>query len=91
MEEAIRKMTGLPASRLGLRDRGLLRPGMKADVVIFDPDAVRDTATFEEPEQYAEGIAWVLVNGTPVVEAGRPTNARPGRVLRGPGYVTRSR
>jgi N-acyl-D-aspartate/D-glutamate deacylase len=86
LEEAIRKMTGLPASRLGLRDRGLLKPSMKADVVVFEPDRVRDTATFEEPEQYADGIAWVLVNGTPVIEAGKPTNARPGRVLRGPGY-----
>jgi N-acyl-D-aspartate/D-glutamate deacylase len=89
LEEAIRKMTGLPASRLGLRDRGLLKPGMNADIVVFDPDRIRDTATFEEPEQYADGIAWVLVNGTPVIAAGKPTNARPGRVLRGPGYERR--
>jgi N-acyl-D-amino-acid deacylase len=82
LEEAVRKMTSLPAARLGLHDRGLVKRGMKADVVIFDPERVRDAATFEQPEQYAEGIEWVFVNGTAVVEAGRPTGARPGRVLR---------
>jgi N-acyl-D-aspartate/D-glutamate deacylase len=85
LEEAIRKMTALPAARLGLADRGLLRLGMKADPVVFDPDRVRDAATFEEPERYAEGIPYVLVNGVMVVDGGRPTGARPGRVLRGPG------
>lgn len=82
LEEAIRKMTSLPAARLGLRDRGLVKPGMKADLVVFDPEGIRDTATFEDPERYAEGIAWVLVNGTPVVSNGRPADARPGKVLR---------
>jgi N-acyl-D-amino-acid deacylase len=82
LEEAIRKMTALPASRLGLRDRGLVKPGMKADLVVFDPATIRDLATFDQPEQYAEGIAWVLVNGVTVVEEGKPTGKRPGRVLR---------
>ena len=85
LEEAIRKMTSFPAARLGLADRGLLRPGMKADVVIFDPDRIQDQATFKEPEQYATGIEWVLINGTTVIEEGKPTGALPGRVLLGPG------
>lgn len=85
LEDAIRKMTALPAARLGLEDRGLLRSGMKADVVIFDPDRIQDQATFKEPEQYSTGITWVLVNGTPVVEEGKPTGGLPGRVLLGPG------
>ncbi|MFQ5789238.1 MAG: amidohydrolase family protein [Acidobacteriota bacterium] len=81
LEEAIRKMTSLPAERLGLADRGLLRPGMKADVVVFDEERVQDLATFEKPEQYARGVEWVLVNGTAVVEEGAPTGALPGKVL----------
>ena len=85
LEEAIRKMTSFPAARLGLADRGLLRPGMKADVVVFDPDRIQDQATFKEPEQYATGIDWVFINGTAVVEEGKPTGALPGRVLLGPG------
>ncbi len=85
LEEAIRKMTSFPAARLGLADRGLLRPGMKADVVVFDPDRIQDQATFKEPEQYATGIDWVLINGTTVIEKGKPTGALPGRVLLGPG------
>jgi N-acyl-D-aspartate/D-glutamate deacylase len=85
LEEAIRKMTAFPAARLGLSDRGLLRPGMKADVVVFDPDRIQDQATFKEPEQYATGIEWVFINGTAVVEEGKPTGALPGRVLLGPG------
>ncbi len=85
LEEAIRKMTSAPANRLGLTDRGLLRPGMRADIVLFDPERVRDEATFEEPEQYPTGIEWVFVNGVAVIEAGEPTGALPGRVLRGPG------
>lgn len=84
LEEAVRKMTSLPAARMGFPDRGLLRPGMKADITVFDPDTVRDTATFEKPHQYAEGVSLVLVNGVPVFEGGRMTGARPGRVLRGP-------
>jgi N-acyl-D-aspartate/D-glutamate deacylase len=80
--EAIRKMTSLPAQTLGFLDRGLLRPGMKADVVILDPDRVLDHATFENPQQFPVGIEYVLVNGTVVAEGGRHTGARPGRILR---------
>ncbi len=86
LEDAIRKMTSLPASRLSLHDRGILREGMKADVVVFDPATVRDMSTYEEPDQYSQGIDWVFVNGTAVVANGSPTNALPGKVLRGPGY-----
>lgn len=85
LEEAIRKMTSLPAHRFGFRDRGLLREGMWADIVIFDPAQIADQATFEEPHQYSKGIYTVLVNGQLVVEAGRPTGAHPGRILSGPG------
>jgi dihydroorotase/N-acyl-D-amino-acid deacylase len=84
LEEAVRKMTSFPAQRLGLADRGVLRPGMKADIAVFDPERVRDAATFERPHQYAEGFSLVLVNGQVVFENGRITGARPGRVLYGP-------
>jgi N-acyl-D-amino-acid deacylase len=84
LEEAIRKMTSFPAARLRLTDRGILRPGMKADVAIFDPGKVRDTATFANPHQYAEGFTHVIVNGAVVYEKGEMTAARPGRVLFGP-------
>jgi dihydroorotase/N-acyl-D-amino-acid deacylase len=84
LEEAIRKMTAFPAARLRIADRGLLRPGMKADIVIFDPAVVRDTATFEKPHSYAEGFSHVLVNGEVVFEKGAMTAARPGQVLYGP-------
>ena len=86
LEEAIRKMTSLPASRMGLAERGIVRPGMLADLVAFDPDAVRDRATFDDPLQYSEGIPFVAVNGQLVVDGGRITEARPGRALLGPGY-----
>jgi len=86
VEEAVRKMTSLPANRLGLADRGILRAGMKADVVVFDPATVKDMATYENPAQYSKGIDWVLVNGKAVVANGKPTNALPGEVLHGPGY-----
>jgi dihydroorotase/N-acyl-D-amino-acid deacylase len=89
LEEAVRKMTALPAQRLGLADRGLLKPGMKADLAVWDPTTVRDAATFDQPHQYAEGFAWVVVNGQVVYEGGRMTEARPGRVLYGPAYVAR--
>jgi dihydroorotase/N-acyl-D-amino-acid deacylase len=82
LEEAIRKMTSLPAARVGLADRGILRPGMKADLVVFDPATVADTATFANPHQYAVGVFHVMVNGVLVVEDGKVTGARPGRVLR---------
>lgn len=81
LEEAVRKMTSFPAQRLGLTDRGLLRPGMKADIAIFDPMTVRDLATFEKPHQYAQGFLFVIVNGQVVFEAGAMTSARPGKVL----------
>ena len=84
LEEAIRKMTSFPAARLGLHDRGLLKPGMYADVVVFDPATVTDRATFTQPHQYAEGFRHVLVNGKPVLLDGRMTAERPGRVLYGP-------
>jgi len=84
LEEAVRKMTSLPAQRFRLVDRGLLRPGMWADVVVFDPQAVADRATFEQPHAYSEGFRYVLVNGRVVVAQGRHTGARPGRILLGP-------
>jgi dihydroorotase/N-acyl-D-amino-acid deacylase len=87
LEEAIRKMTSLPAARLGLSDRGLVRPGMKADLTVLDPATVRDRATFEKPHQYAEGVSLVVVNGEVVLEGEHMTGARPGRVLRGPAFV----
>jgi len=84
LEDAVRKMSAMPAARLRLADRGLLRPGMKADIAVFDPATVADRATFEAPHQYAAGVSFVLVNGAVVVEDGRMTGARPGRVLWGP-------
>ena len=81
LEEAVRKMSTFPAARLGLLDRGLLRPGMKADIAVFDPAQVRDAATFEQPHKYAEGFSMVIVNGQVVFERDRMTAARPGRVL----------
>ncbi len=77
-------MTSLPAARLRITDRGLLRPGLKADIAVFDPARVTDTATFERPHQYAEGFSLVIVNGQVVYERGEMTAARPGRVLYGP-------
>jgi dihydroorotase/N-acyl-D-amino-acid deacylase len=86
LEEAVRKMTSRPAARLGLRDRGILRPGMIADIAIFDPATIQDVSTFEAPTHYSVGVRYVLVNGRQVVADGRITSERPGRVLRGPGY-----
>jgi len=86
LEEAIRKMTSLPAQRMRLWDRGVIRPGAFADLVVFDPATVRDRATFENPKQYAEGMRYVAVNGQLVVDDGQLTSARPGKALRGPGY-----
>ncbi len=82
LETAINKMTGFPAERLGLRDRGLVREGMAADIVVFDPETVMDRATFEEPHQFPVGVPHVLVNGVPIVSDGMHTGARSGRVLR---------
>lgn len=88
LEEAVRKMTSLPASVLRLEDRGLLAPGCWADVVVFDPDTVADRATFEAPKQYPSGVEYVLVNGDLVVGRGEHTGARPGRPILGSGAVT---
>lgn len=87
LPEAVRKMTSFPAWRVGLHDRGVLRPGMKADIAVWDPSTITDKATFAEPHQYAEGVAVVIVNGSIVFVNGEMTAARPGRVLRGPAYV----
>jgi len=86
LEEAIRKFTSLPASRLRLNDRGVLKAGLWADIVVFDPDQITDKATFSAPKQLSVGMQWVLVNGVPVIADGVSTNALPGRVLRGQGY-----
>ncbi len=91
LPDAIRKFTSLPAGRLRLADRGLLKRGFAADVVVFDPEAVTDHATFAEPNQLSSGMQWVLVNGEPVIADGEMTGARPGQVLRGPGYRARSK
>ncbi len=82
LPEAIRKMTSFPAQRLGLRERGLIKDGFKADLVLFDPDAVEAPATKENPKQYAVGIDYVFVNGKAVVDNGKSTGALPGRSLR---------
>ena len=81
ISDAIRKMTGLPAQILGLQDRGLLRPGMKADIVLLDAEGVADRATFENPQVYPLGIEYVFVNGVQVLRNGEHTGARPGRAL----------
>jgi dihydroorotase/N-acyl-D-amino-acid deacylase len=88
LETAVQKMSAFPAQRLGLTDRGVLRQGLKADIAVFDPATVRDTATFEKPHSYAEGVSYVLVNGQVVFENGKATDARPGRVLYGPATKT---
>jgi N-acyl-D-aspartate/D-glutamate deacylase len=85
LQDAIRKFTSLPAQRMRLGDRGVLKAGMWADVVVFDPAQVRDLATFAKPNQLSEGMRWVLVNGVPVIDDGKATGALPGKVLRGPG------
>ncbi len=89
LEDAIRKFTALPAQRMRLNDRGVLKQGMWADVVIFDPATIRDVATFEQPNQLSQGMEYVLVNGVPVVAEGRMTGSLPGKVLRGQGYQAR--
>jgi dihydroorotase/N-acyl-D-amino-acid deacylase len=86
LEEAVRKMTSLAASRVGIPDRGILRPGMMADVTVFDPSTVQDIATYNDPLRYSFGVKFVFVNGKPVVSNGKITDERPGRALRGPGY-----
>ena len=86
LEEAIRKLTSLPAENLKIRKRGLLKPGFYADLAIFDPDRVQDKATFAAPHQYAVGMVHVFVNGSQVLKDGEHTGALPGRVVRGPGW-----
>jgi N-acyl-D-amino-acid deacylase len=87
LEDAIRKFSSLPAQRMRLTDRGVLKQGMRADVVVFDPATIRDLATFENPNQLSQGMNYVLVNGVPVIDQGKMTGALPGKVLRGEGYV----
>ena len=87
LENAIRKFSALPAQRMRLADRGVLKTGMWADVVVFDPATVRDRATFDNPNQLSDGMEFVLVNGVPVIDQGKMTGALPGKVLRGPAYV----
>jgi dihydroorotase/N-acyl-D-amino-acid deacylase len=86
LEDAVRKMSGAVAARLSIRDRGELREGLAADVMIFDPNTVVDRATYERPHQLSVGVRYVLVNGVPVVDEGRVTGAKPGVVLRGPAW-----
>jgi N-acyl-D-aspartate/D-glutamate deacylase len=86
LEDAIRRFTSRPAARVGIADRGILRPGFKADVTIFDAGRIRDVSTFVAPTHYSEGVQHVLVNGKAVVSAGKITSARPGQPIRGPGY-----
>jgi len=86
LEEAIRKMTSKAAARVHLNDRGILRPGMIADITIFDPVTIRDVSTFDDPKHYSAGVKHVFVNGKRVVADGAITSERPGQPLRGPGY-----
>jgi dihydroorotase/N-acyl-D-amino-acid deacylase len=88
LEEAVRKMTSLAASRVGILDRGILRPGMMADITVFDYAAIKDVATYTDSLRYATGVKEVFVNGQPVVMDGKITGERPGRALRGPGYLS---
>ena len=85
LETAVQKMSALPAQRLGLSDRGVLRTGLKADIAVFDAATIPDTATFEKPHNYAEGVSLVIVNGEVAFEGGKMTAGRPGRVLFGAG------
>jgi N-acyl-D-aspartate/D-glutamate deacylase len=91
LEDAIRKMTSWPASRMRLADRGVIREGNWADVVVFDPETIAENATWEKPAEFASGIDYVLVNGRIVIDHGRHTGARPGKVLLGPGHVPGAR
>ena len=86
LPDAIRKFTSLPAQRMRITDRGVLREGMWADIAILDPATIHDVATYENPNQLSVGMKYVIVNGTPVIDDGKMTGARPGKVLRGPGY-----
>jgi dihydroorotase/N-acyl-D-amino-acid deacylase len=85
LEDAIRKFSALPAQKMRLSDRGVLKQGMWADIVVFDPAELRDLATFDNPNQLSVGMRYVLINGVPVISEGKKTNALPGRVIKGPG------
>ncbi len=89
LQEAVRRLTSLPATNLKIRKRGLLKPGYFADVVVLDPAKIQDHGTYENPQQYATGVVHVFVNGTQVIKDGEHTGATPGRVVRGPGYRPR--
>jgi N-acyl-D-aspartate/D-glutamate deacylase len=89
LEEAIRKMTSFAAEAAGLPDRGLVKPGFAADLVVFDPETVASRATFESPNQYCVGFRYVAVNGVLVLDEGKHTGKTPGKALRGPGYRAR--
>ncbi len=91
LEDAIRKLTSLPASNLKVQKRGTLTPGYYADVVVFDPATIQDHATFEKPHQYSTGVQHVFVNGVQVLDKGEHTGAKPGRVVRGPGYKPKAK
>jgi N-acyl-D-amino-acid deacylase len=86
MEEAIRKLTSLPAATLRIKERGKLEPGFFADVVVFDPKTIADRSTYEKPHQYAVGVRHVWVNGGQVIKDGEHTGDKPGRIVRGPGW-----
>ena len=86
LQEAVRRLTNLPATNLRLNKRGTLSPGNYADIVLFDPAAIKDNSTFEKPHQYATGVLHVLVNGTLVLKNGEHTGAKPGRFVKGPGF-----
>jgi dihydroorotase/N-acyl-D-amino-acid deacylase len=89
LSDAIRKFTSLPAQREHLADRGVLKLGMWADVVVFDPNSTQDEATYENPNRLSVGMQYVLVNGVPVISQGKMTGALPGQILHGPGYTGR--
>jgi N-acyl-D-amino-acid deacylase len=89
LAEAVRRLSGLPATNLGLDRRGFLKTGMYADVVVFDPATIADRATFEKPQQYAVGVKHVFVNGAAVLKDGEHTGAKPGKALWGPGKINR--
>ena len=86
LEEAVRRLTSFPAANLKIRDRGSIKPGYFADIAIFDPKTVSDKATFESPHQYSTGMVHVFVNGAQVLRSGEHTGAKPGKVVRGPGW-----
>ena len=87
LEDAIRRMTSLPARTFSFHDRGIVRPGFVADLLVFDPEKVKDTATFEKPHQYSEGFDYVIVNGVAVVADGEVTDERSGVFVKGPGAI----